>query len=58
MASIEELAPIADTSAFVFTGNIIRFAAPAAPAGELTVVVSVQHVIKHPQGCAVSPAAR
>jgi hypothetical protein len=50
MASIEELAPIADTSAFVFTGNIIRSAAPAAQAGELTVVVSVQHVIKTPPG--------
>jgi hypothetical protein len=50
MSMIDDLAPIADTSAFIFTGFIIRPAVPTPLADARTVVVSVQHVIKVPLG--------
>lgn len=50
MPTIEELAPIADTSAFIFTGSIIRPPASTALADAGTVVVSVKDVIKVPLG--------
>jgi hypothetical protein len=50
MPTIEELAPIADESAFIFSGAIIRAAAPAAEGALLSVIVTVEHVIKAPVG--------
>jgi hypothetical protein len=53
MPSVDDLAPIADASAFIFTGSIIRAGAPnepVLPADATTVVVTVEHVIKAPVG--------
>jgi len=53
MASLEELVPLADASAFIFTGSIARVGAstlPAVPADAETAVVSVEEVIKIPLG--------
>ena len=48
--AIDELAAIADSSAFIFTGNVVRTAAPAAHADHEAVDVSVEDVIKVPIG--------
>jgi len=53
MPSIDELAPIADASAFIFTGSIARAGASTVPVlvvDAATVVVSVKEVIKAPIG--------
>jgi hypothetical protein len=50
MPTIDDLALIADTSAFIFTGSIIRPAASTPLADARTVVVSVKDVIKVPLG--------
>lgn len=53
MASIDDLAPIAAESAFIFTGSIAQTGAPTAPvpSGDATTAaVSVEHVIKAPIG--------
>lgn len=53
MPSLDELVPIADASAFIFTGSISRAGAstvPVLPVDATTVVVSVEHVIKVPAG--------
>jgi hypothetical protein len=53
MASIDDLAPIAAESAFIFTGSIAQTGAPTAPvpSGDgTTAKVSVEHVIKAPLG--------
>ena len=53
MASIDDLAPIAAKSAFIFTGSIAQTGAPTAPvpSGDATTAaVSVEHVIKAPIG--------
>jgi hypothetical protein len=53
MASIEDLAPIAAESAFIFTGSIAQTGAPTGPApsgAATTAAVSVEHVIKAPIG--------
>jgi hypothetical protein len=53
MASIDDLAPIAAESAFIFTGSIAQTGAPTGPApsgAATTAAVSVEHVIKAPIG--------
>jgi hypothetical protein len=53
MPSLEELVPLADASAFIFTGSIARAGAstvPVIPADAATAVVSVEEVIKIPLG--------
>lgn len=50
MPSIEELAPIADASAFIFTGAILRPAAGAEHTRHAAAVVAVRDVIKLPPG--------
>jgi hypothetical protein len=53
MPSFEELVPLADESAFIFTGSIARAGAstvPSLPVNDATVVVSVEDVIKTPPG--------
>ena len=53
MASIDDLAPIAAESAFIFTGSIAQTGAPTVPvpSGDATTAaVSVEHVIKAPIG--------
>jgi hypothetical protein len=53
MASFGDLVPIANRSAFIFSGSITRTGAstvPVHPVDVATVVVSVEEVIKAPQG--------
>jgi hypothetical protein len=53
MASFGDLVPIANASAFIFTGSITRTSAstvPVHPVDVATVVVSVEEVIKAPLG--------
>jgi hypothetical protein len=53
MASFGDLVPIANASAFIFTGSITRTGAstvPVHPVDPATVVVSVEEVIKAPLG--------
>jgi hypothetical protein len=53
MPSFDDLAPIADSSAFIFTGTIARAGAstvPVLPVDATTVVVSIDDVIKVPVG--------
>jgi hypothetical protein len=53
MASFGDLVPIANASAFIFTGSITRTGAstvPVHPVDVATVVVSVEEVIKAPLG--------
>jgi hypothetical protein len=50
---VEDLVPIADESAFIFTGSITRAGAstvPVLPVDAATAVVSVDDVLKAPQG--------
>jgi hypothetical protein len=53
MPTFDELVPIADESAFIFVGTIVRTGAspmPGHPASHSSVVVSVADVIKAPAG--------
>src|SRR5579859_7657418 len=50
MASVEELSEIAESTAFIFTGAILRKAATAAHTEHTAVVVVVHDVIKLPPG--------
>jgi hypothetical protein len=53
MPSMDELVPIADASAFIFTGSIARTGAAAGtalPTDAPAVVVSVEEVLKAPNG--------
>jgi hypothetical protein len=53
MPSSDDLVPVADASAFIFTGSIVRAGAstvPVLPVDAATVVVSVEDVIKAPPG--------
>ena len=52
MSSFDDLAPVADASAFIFIGSLIRVDAAT------TAVVSVEEAIKVLWGCATSPGAR
>jgi len=50
MPSIEELAPIAESAAFIFTGAAVRPATAPEHAGHSAVVIVVREVIKLPTG--------
>jgi hypothetical protein len=50
MPSIEELSPIAESVAFIFTGAILRPAATPAHTEHTAVIVAVRDVIKLPPG--------
>ncbi|WP_233860288.1 hypothetical protein [Paraburkholderia sp. HD33-4] len=53
MPSIDDLIPVADTSAFIFTGSVARSAASTVPTLSVdaaTIVVSVEDVVKGPPG--------
>src|SRR3954454_8147114 len=50
MPSIEELASIADSAAFIFTGAVLRPAATLAHTEYAAMVVAVRDIIKLPSG--------
>src|SRR5262245_46969927 len=50
MASVEELAAIAGSAAFIFTGELLRPAATPADTEHTEVVTAVRDVIKLPPG--------